>query len=104
LLTPPPTHTYTLSLHDALPIYRRKLEHKLARIFWQVLADHHDGGAHLPQISSHGQVLLTHTLSVDPHPETHVLGNHFLGAMPEADRKSTRLNSSHDQISYAVFC
>src|SRR5206468_5679800 len=22
----------------------------------------------------------------------------------EADRKSTRLNSSHDQISYAVFC
>src|SRR2546421_11596040 len=27
-------------------------------------------------------------------------------AIPEvdADRKSTRLNSSHDQISYAVFC
>src|SRR2546428_9507451 len=23
---------------------------------------------------------------------------------PVADRKSTRLNSSHDQISYAVFC
>src|SRR2546421_2149776 len=23
---------------------------------------------------------------------------------PEPDRKSTRLNSSHDQISYAVFC
>ena len=22
----------------------------------------------------------------------------------EGDRKSTRLNSSHDQISYAVFC
>src|SRR2546421_8997356 len=25
-------------------------------------------------------------------------------APPESDRKSTRLNSSHDQISYAVFC
>src|SRR2546428_4580703 len=25
-------------------------------------------------------------------------------AEPGADRKSTRLNSSHDQISYAVFC
>src|SRR5206468_5560530 len=25
-------------------------------------------------------------------------------ARQEADRKSTRLNSSHDQISYAVFC
>src|SRR6478672_1759773 len=24
--------------------------------------------------------------------------------MPASDRKSTRLNSSHDQISYAVFC
>src|SRR5206468_6405882 len=25
-------------------------------------------------------------------------------ALPLRDRKSTRLNSSHDQISYAVFC
>src|SRR2546430_12922201 len=28
---------------------------------------------------------------------------HWLGE-PEEDRKSTRLNSSHSQISYAVFC
>src|SRR5206468_11465422 len=27
-----------------------------------------------------------------------------LQSVPQADRKSTRLNSSHDQISYAVFC
>src|SRR3989440_11808015 len=26
------------------------------------------------------------------------------GRFPTKDRKSTRLNSSHDQISYAVFC
>src|SRR5690349_23948367 len=26
------------------------------------------------------------------------------GAPPELDRKSTRLNSSHVEISYAVFC
>src|SRR2546430_7808099 len=26
------------------------------------------------------------------------------GAVPQRDRKSTRLNSSHSQISYAVFC
>src|SRR5206468_5809442 len=34
-------------------------------------------------------------------------GNHgqFGGTeLPMIDRKSTRLNSSHDQISYAVFC
>src|SRR5690606_39742783 len=28
----------------------------------------------------------------------------YLGAMRERDRKSTRLNSSHVKISYAVFC
>src|SRR2546428_3896233 len=27
-----------------------------------------------------------------------------VGGAPPQDRKSTRLNSSHDQISYAVFC
>src|SRR5206468_11633067 len=34
-------------------------------------------------------------------------GGHAAGIVPEEDaqdRKSTRLNSSHDQISYAVFC
>src|SRR2546428_2393819 len=36
----------------------------------------------------------------DPIPERHVIDK-----LPERpDRKSTRLNSSHDQISYAVFC
>src|SRR5687768_17773474 len=34
------------------------------------------------------------------HPLDQVAG---LGALPE-DRKSTRLNSSHGYISYAVFC
>src|SRR3989440_6395020 len=31
-------------------------------------------------------------------------GGSPLGISPLGDRKSTRLNSSHDQISYAVFC
>src|SRR6185312_17141144 len=31
-------------------------------------------------------------------------GQSFGGDFLIADRKSTRLNSSHDQISYAVFC
>src|SRR2546430_3543845 len=30
--------------------------------------------------------------------------NHSLPDAPPTDRKSTRLNSSHSQISYAVFC
>src|SRR5690349_22114622 len=38
-----------------------------------------------------------------PEPATHVLGDHPKPATCE-DRKSTRLNSSHVEISYAVFC
>src|SRR2546427_4872308 len=41
----------------------------------------------------------------------HLLGHHHAavalaigGAKANRDRKSTRLNSSHSQISYAVFC
>src|SRR2546430_3250654 len=35
-----------------------------------------------------------------------LLGNldQYLNEIPKKDRKSTRLNSSHSQISYAVFC
>src|SRR5258708_18518230 len=33
-----------------------------------------------------------------------VLGNKFGGYVKLVDRKSTRLNSSHQIISYAVFC
>src|SRR2546427_3738694 len=31
-------------------------------------------------------------------------GGLALGVLADRDRKSTRLNSSHSQISYAVFC
>src|SRR5256886_14301690 len=65
------TEIYTLSLHDALPIYlgrgddARNVEIAVAR---------------------------------RRPPDAHVV-------VGEArDRKSTRLNSSHSQISYAVFC
>src|SRR5690625_5605032 len=40
-----------------------------------------------------------------PDPEPYLLGARRLGGHPiGADRKSTRLNSSHVAISYAVFC
>src|SRR2546427_8064244 len=40
------------------------------------------------------------------HADPAVAGLRFSGVFPldEGDRKSTRLNSSHSQISYAVFC
>src|SRR3972149_8336279 len=43
---------------------------------------------------SHNTVVLT--TDITAHAE--------VNAIREADRKSTRLNSSHSQISYAVFC
>src|SRR2546427_1982008 len=44
--------------------------------------------------------------AVDPRPGgTHFVVAHEQGVVAvEGDRKSTRLNSSHSQISYAVFC
>src|SRR5437588_9709653 len=65
------TEIYTLSLHDALPIYRNHPH------------DHCPG--------------LRHRL--DRHRGTRTAGDDRVG-----DRKSTRLNSSHTVISYAVFC
>src|SRR5688572_31801020 len=44
------------------------------------------------------------------HPQTQAYleqslhGRRQTDGLPFADRKSTRLNSSHSQISYAVFC
>src|SRR2546427_11754404 len=71
------TEIYTLSLHDALPI------------------SHHHLGLVLRPIG----VLERQDLDA-------ASGQRFLGALPSGgiDRKSTRLNSSHSQISYAVFC
>src|SRR2546421_498913 len=50
--------------------------------------------------------------ATDPNPQVNGRGAAALrdggvaveGGLLERDRKSTRLNSSHDQISYAVFC
>src|SRR2546427_509138 len=47
--------------------------------------------------------LVRTSLSPDPDPGTIPYYTQTLGAT-WGDRKSTRLNSSHSQISYAVFC
>src|SRR2546421_3750612 len=48
--------------------------------------------------------LVEDTASASPNPilSAHILLRNL--SSPAEDRKSTRLNSSHDQISYAVFC
>src|SRR5947209_14162691 len=80
LTSPAPTEIYTLSLHDALPIYR--------------LARYRAAGLDLPIISPR---------PAGPDPRASVLDT-IRALAPTGDRKSTRLNSSHANISYAVFC
>src|SRR2546430_13158933 len=63
------TEIYTLSLHDALPIWRESA-------------------------SGCGVLPTGRRYPVGPERD----------APAPRDRKSTRLNSSHSQISYAVFC
>src|SRR3712207_7168837 len=77
------TEIYTLSLHDALPIYVR-----FAAQPAYVWMAPHDAGGGARRIQQDGVERLT----VPPLRRL------------RADRKSTRLNSSHANISYAVFC
>src|SRR5437868_9636307 len=83
----PATAIYTLSLHDALPIYLGH-EDPAERGARQGPPDHQlPGPLVVEQLCQPGD------------------GGHHLDAHPdERDRKSTRLNSSHVSISYAVFC
>src|SRR2546421_1660712 len=67
------TEIYTLSLHDALPIYTSRAHRSLRAC----------------ALAPCG--LWATRLVCDRR-------------VAQRDRKSTRLNSSHDQISYAVFC
>src|SRR5258707_4512835 len=76
------TEIYTLSLHDALPI---SVDHVLARL---VLLE-----------PAHPRLLGR----VAYHPGHRHVADVLLHDLLR-DRKSTRLNSSHANISYAVFC
>src|SRR5256885_11864430 len=83
------TEIYTLSLHDALPISRRRPSGARAA---------RAGVSELRAELRHGRHLLEqpppHVPCRAPHQRRDAVG----------DRKSTRLNSSHLVISYAVFC
>src|SRR5688572_31312209 len=47
---------------------------------------------------------LSHQMSNEEKLRINDIGLGFRSSAPPLNRKSTRLNSSHSQISYAVFC
>src|SRR3712207_8659565 len=85
------TEIYTLSLHDALPICTAGPDHGKAWAHEHALGDLGDLAVVLDE------------------QDAAVVGRRCDGSAGRcrgcgADRKSTRLNSSHANISYAVFC
>src|SRR5438309_5433026 len=79
-----PTESSTLSLHDALPIYKRGLAYRAMGAQWWC--------EECRTILANEQVVNGSFARIVRHSSHH------------QDRKSTRLNSSHSSISYAVFC
>src|SRR5947209_13470489 len=79
---PATTEIYTLSLHDALPICGARRQGA-------------DAGLRERRIEDRAARVLSHR-----RPAAALCARLVL----ERDRKSTRLNSSHANISYAVFC
>src|SRR5690606_41934353 len=95
---PVPSLIYTLSLHDALPIFNESPDDFIvtsacvagwlyddADEIWLKIAKHFGNNFFL-EVQNHNT------------DKQKALNKHIL------DRKSTRLNSSHVKISYAVFC
>src|SRR5699024_12254671 len=91
------TYSYTLSLHDALPIFKLDKDIFSFPIQWipenPVWSNYIDIWTRIPLatfIKNTAKITLIVT---------------FLQLLTSSlDRKSTRLNSSHVSISYAVFC
>src|SRR3712207_8104573 len=79
------TEIYTLSLHDALPIFC------LSELT-------NEGGDHMRTIRVE---IVSRTIKVDREQIDCIKAVLLTVCL---DRKSTRLNSSHANISYAVFC
>src|SRR5690606_41594368 len=92
---PATTKLYTLSLHDALPILERQVEH-LQRL----------ANTKQTEPVKIGDRQIKGFLR-DPESSDLEIHNHEHPGYPRLlftlDRKSTRLNSSHVKISYAVF-
>src|SRR5207244_13501690 len=93
--TPSPTPISPLSLHDALPIFAGAVAAAARRPGRRAVADR------APR-AERREARARRAGHADAEPRA--APRDARGAVRRADRKSTRLNSSHQIISYAVFC
>src|SRR5207302_5652705 len=97
---PHPPPIYTLSLHDALPISNAGVSNilfkndTLSGTDSSGITSSSNNGMRIKSYSSVGGLVSTVTYE----------GICMTRVKTSPDRKSTRLNSSHVKISYAVFC
>src|SRR5207249_10145370 len=94
--TPSIVHTYPLTLHDALPILADEVRRVVNVELLHQAATVEFGGFHA-DVQHFGDLL-------GRFPFSHELQDLAFPGGEMRDRKSTRLNSSHVSISYAVFC
>src|SRR5947209_17286869 len=88
---------YTLSLHDALPILTCGLA-------WEAsIPPVEDSGKFMMTADSSGNLIFPRAY-LEQRRQAALAGQIFNPSIGFVDRKSTRLNSSHANISYAVFC
>src|SRR5258708_31709654 len=97
------TEIYTLSLHDALPIWLD------ARVFggrFDAIYFDAGGGPHTGFLRRDADRARPRRRPLRARSVAAAFGRNHRGIFRPAvlDRKSTRLNSSHQIISYAVFC
>src|SRR5207244_6516886 len=101
---PSPPATHTLSLHDALPIFGAYLSTFSTAVPTYLYGTLCAGTYTTPAIYVETKAVFTNTVPVDAYrgagrPEATFVVERMVDL---ADRKSTRLNSSHQIISYAV--
>src|SRR5690606_41352105 len=91
---------YTLSLHDALPILWKPKVNKVCAAWRRGRLRRQKKPPAFPDFSSFFKFCAVYKKSLKNYEKVF----YALAYMARGDRKSTRLNSSHVKISYAVFC
>src|SRR5699024_12744159 len=92
-----PSNIFTLSLHDALPILAASLN-KYGTVNLEYMKGLIDKTEDALLDDLKGRVFF------NPLIRSYEIADKFIAGNVISDRKSTRLNSSHVSISYAVFC